>query len=56
MILPFKIKLGKTIKIIPHPKVAKAMKIIAEDEDFYSIYFHCMTLFSKIILKIFPDK
>jgi hypothetical protein len=56
VILPFKIKLGKTMKITPHPKLAKVMKFISEDEDLYRIYFNWMTLFSKITLKIFPDK
>ena len=56
MILPFKVKLGKTMKITPHPMVAKVMKVVAEDEDLYRIYFNCMTLFSRITLKIFPEK
>ena len=54
--LPFKIKLGKTMQIIPHPKVRKIMKIVAEDEDLYRIYFNWMTLFSEITLKIFPER
>ena len=56
MILPFKIKLGKTMKITPHPKLAKVIKFISEDEDLYRIYFNWMTLFSKITTKIFPEK
>lgn len=44
------------MKITPHPMVAKVMKVVAEDEDLYSIYFNWMTIFSKITLKIFPDK
>ena len=54
--LPFKISFGKTMKITPHPKIAKAMKIIAENEGLYCVYFASLTIFQKITLKIFPDK
>ena len=54
--LPFRISFGKTMKITPHPKVARVLKGISEDEDLYRIYFNWMTLFSKITLKIFPER
>lgn len=53
---PFKVNFGKTMKITPHPKVARVLKVISEDEDLYRIYFNWMTLFSKITLKIFPER
>jgi hypothetical protein len=56
VILPFKIKLGKVMEIHSHPKLSKIMKIISEDEELYRIYFNYLTLFSKITLKIFPEK
>ena len=48
--LPFRVSFGKTMKITPHPKIAKVMKVVAEDEDLYLVYFNWMTLFSKITL------
>jgi hypothetical protein len=54
--LPFRVSFEKTMKITPDPKVARVLKIIAEDEDLYRIYFNWMTLFSKITLKIFPER
>lgn len=39
-----------------HPKLKKATRKISEDEDLYLIYFACLTIFSKLTLKIFPDK
>lgn len=54
--LPLKVSFGKTMKITPHPKVARVLKVIAEDEDLYRIYFNWMTLFSNITTKIFPER
>lgn len=53
---PFRVSFEKTMKITPHPKVAKILNVIAEDEDLYLVYFNWMTLFSKITLKIFPER
>lgn len=44
------------MKIIPHPKIERMMKLISEDEHLYHLYFDCLSIFSKITLKIFPDK
>lgn len=56
MILPFKIKLGKTMEFSLHPKLKRVTKKISENDGLYLIYFGCLTLFSEITLKIFPDK
>jgi len=56
VILPFKIKFGKTMQITLHPKLKKIAEKISKDEGLYLIYFGCLTVFSDLTKKIFPEK
>ena len=56
MILPFKIKLGKTMEFSLHPRLKKVAKKISENDGLYLIYFGCLTIFSEFTTKVFPDE